>query len=153
LPSNSEIEQAMIEYQRLFHADSQAERLRALRQAALEAMRFFQPFNPRLVGPVLSGLAHEHAEIVLHLFCDTHEEVAWFLMERKIPYQLKERVYRGQPERRESYPCYRFMAGEESIALEVFPLDGIRRAPPSPVDGKPMRRADIAAVEALLREQ
>jgi hypothetical protein len=33
----------------------------------------------------------------------------------------------------------------------VFPLDGIRQSPSSPVDGKPMRRATTAEVEALLR--
>jgi hypothetical protein len=32
----------------------------------------------------------------------------------------------------------------------VFPLDGIRQAPVSPVDGRPMRRADTAEIEALL---
>jgi hypothetical protein len=32
----------------------------------------------------------------------------------------------------------------------VFPLDGIRQAPCSPVDGKPMRRASAAEVAALL---
>jgi len=32
----------------------------------------------------------------------------------------------------------------------VFPVDGIRQAPVSPVDGRPMRRADTAEVAALL---
>ncbi len=147
LPSNSEVEQAIVEYQRLFRADTQEARLTQMRRAALEAMYLLREFNPRLAGPVLSGTAHEHADILLHLFADNHEEVALFLMERGIPYQLREHTYRSI---QQSYPCYRFMAGEESIVLEVFPVDGIRHAPPSPVDGKPMRRADSRAVEALL---
>jgi hypothetical protein len=32
----------------------------------------------------------------------------------------------------------------------VFPLDGIRQSPSSPVDGKPMRRATAAEVAALV---
>jgi hypothetical protein len=32
----------------------------------------------------------------------------------------------------------------------VFPTDGIRQAPVSPVDGRPMRRADVLELEALL---
>ena len=36
--------------------------------------------------------------------------------------------------------------------VTVFPLDGIRQAPVSPVDGKPMRRADADEVEVLLAE-
>jgi hypothetical protein len=34
----------------------------------------------------------------------------------------------------------------------VFPLDGIRQAPVSPVDGRPMRRADVTELELLLKE-
>ena len=37
-----------------------------------------------------------------------------------------------------------------AIEATVFPLDGIRQAPVSPVDGKPMRRADAAC--STLRE-
>jgi hypothetical protein len=33
----------------------------------------------------------------------------------------------------------------------VFPVDGIRQAPMSPIDGKPMRRADKDAVQELLQ--
>ena len=57
LPDNREIEQALLDYQRLFQADSQSRRLRELREAALEAMRFLARFRPKLVGPVLSGTA------------------------------------------------------------------------------------------------
>jgi hypothetical protein len=32
----------------------------------------------------------------------------------------------------------------------VFPVDGIRQAPVSPVDGKPMRRIDADELEVLL---
>jgi hypothetical protein len=39
---------------------------------------------------------------------------------------------------------------DQAIEATVFPTDGIRQAPVSPVDGKPMRRADVADLEALL---
>ena len=32
----------------------------------------------------------------------------------------------------------------------VFPIDGIRQSPASPVDGRPMKRADAAEIEAML---
>jgi hypothetical protein len=32
----------------------------------------------------------------------------------------------------------------------VFPVDGIRQAPMSPIDGKPMRRVDSDGVQELL---
>jgi hypothetical protein len=36
--------------------------------------------------------------------------------------------------------------------LVVFGVDDIRWSPPSPLDGKPMRRADIRMVKKLLAE-
>ena len=37
---------------------------------------------------------------------------------------------------------------DRRVEATVFPLDGIRQAPVSPVDGKPMRRADAAELDA-----
>jgi hypothetical protein len=39
---------------------------------------------------------------------------------------------------------------DQPIEATVFPTDGIRQAPVSPVDGKPMRRANVIELEALL---
>ncbi len=48
------------------------------------------------------------------------------------------------------YPGVRFEVDDQAIEATVFPTDAIRQAPVSPVDGKPMRRADVADLEALL---
>jgi len=73
LPKNSEIESALAEYQRLFGGASHLEALHAQRHAALSAMRYLREFEPRLVGPVLSGTATLHTEVQLHLFADRVE--------------------------------------------------------------------------------
>lgn len=153
MPSNAEIDQALQEYQRLFKSDSQPKRLRALREAAMQAMRYFARFHPVLVGSVLSGTANEFSDVNLHLFSDTPEEVQWFLMEEKIPFDNAQRRMRLTNGDTDSYPIYRFLAGDITIDLTVFPIDGQRQAPKSPVDGKPMRRANLAAVETLLANE
>lgn len=150
LPTNQEIEQAVGAYLRLFKSDSQPAILEKLRQAALEAMDFFSRFNPRLVGPVLSGLASEHSDLNLHLFADTQEEVAIFLTEAGIPHQLNSRQLSLSPKETQDFPVFRFLAGDISVELTVFPPAGIRHAPLSPINGKPMRRAGRKEVEALL---
>jgi len=53
-------------------------------------------------------------------------------------------------ERFRIYPTVRFEVDQQVIDATVFPLDGIRQAPVSPVDGRPMRRADASELEALL---
>ena len=150
LPRNTEIEAALVAHQRLFAADRHEASLVALRRSALEAMRLMADFQPRLVGPVLTGTASPHSEITLHLFAEIPEAVSLKLEERGVPHEVLERRLRYERDRIVSYPALRFVAGRQTVDAVVFPLDGIRQAPSSPVDGKPMRRASAAEVEALL---
>lgn len=153
LPSNEEIEGALSEYQRLFRADSQPRHLAELRRAAIHAMRFLQRFQPRLVGPVLSGTADEHSDVCLHLFAEPAEEVGLFLWESRIPHETGERRVRLASEEFHRMPAYRFMADGVPVELVVFSERARRRVPLSPVDGKPMPRASLEVVEALAGNQ
>ena len=153
LPRNVEIEAALRERQRLFGGSAHGESLKEQRRAALDAMRLLDEFEPRLVGPVLSGTATAHSEISLHVFADRSEAVAIRLMEIGIPHQVHERRVKMDADRSVSFPALRFQAGERTIDATVFPVDGIRQAPYSPVDGRPMRRADAREVSALLDSQ
>jgi hypothetical protein len=153
LPKNTEIETALVEYQRLFGGDSHTESLHAQRRAALNAMRYLKEFEPRLVGAVLSGTATEHSDVQLHLFADTAESVALKLMDRRVPYEVTEKRVKMNAERVLAYPGVRFEIDDQEIEATVFPTDGIRQAPVSPVDGKPMRRASTIEVETLLGDQ
>jgi len=150
LPGNVEIEQALVEYQRLFNAAKQSSQLRELRQTAVEAMRFFARFHPRLVGSVLTGTAGPYANINLHLIADTPEEVVWFLMDHAIPFANSERRLRLGNSEYAYFPVLSFGAGDTSIDLTVFTPQKGRESPRSPVDGRPMRRASLAEVQALL---
>lgn len=150
LPDNAAIEQALLEHQRLFHADRQAQQVRSLRETALEAMRFLASFRPRLVGPALTGAVGLQAEIRLHLFADTPQEILLFLIERRIPVETAERRLRMSNGTEVHAPVFRFSAGDQPVELTIFPPLAEREAPCSPVDGQPMRRAHLAEVEALL---
>jgi hypothetical protein len=150
LPKNSEIESALAEYQRLFGGASHLEALEAQRRAALAAMRYLREFAPRLVGPVLSGTATQHTEVQLHLFAERVESVTLKLLDGGIPHELTERRIKLNAELVRPFPGVRFEIDDQPIEATVFPTDGIRQAPVSPVDGRPMRRADAGEVEALL---
>jgi hypothetical protein len=150
LPKNIEIETALAEYQRLFARESHVESLQAQRRAALAAMRQLREFEPRLVGAVLSGTATEHSDVQLHLFADYPESVALKLIDLGLAHEVTERRVRMSPERVLAYPGLRFELEDQSIEVTVFPTDGIRQSPVSPVDGRPMRRASAIEVQALL---
>ncbi len=150
LPSNSEIEAALEERQRLFGGSAHDASLDRLRRAARDAMRLFNAFEPRLVGPVLAGTATEHDAVQLHLFCDTPESVSIMLLERSIPHEELERRVKRRSGEPVLLPAYRFLAGTVAVEVVVFLYDDIREAPASLIDGKPMRRASLKDVEALL---
>jgi hypothetical protein len=106
-------------------------------------------FAPHLAGSVLRGTAPQDAEVTLHLFTEPPERVATFLLDHGIPWELDAwvgRFGRGEVE----LPMYRIMPGGQPVRLIVFPSEGPREAPRSPVDGKPMARANRTRVAELL---
>lgn len=152
LPKNTEIETALADYHRLFESNTHSSTLDDLRRTALQAMRLLERFEPRLVGPVLSGTASAHSEINLHVFADGAESVALHLMDNAVPHRITARRLRYEPDRLIAYPVVRFVAGNRGIEAVVFPVNGIRQSPSSPVDGRPMRRASAEEVQALLMD-
>lgn len=150
LPKNTEIEAALREHQRLFGRDSHDNSLKEQRRIALAAMKLLGEFQPRLVGSVLTGTATTHSDINLHLFADRSETVAIRLMEIGVPHEFYERRVKMDSERSLNYPALRFEADGRTVDATVFPIDGIRQSPYSPVDGRPMRRADAREVSELV---
>jgi len=150
LPKNAEIEDALREYQRLFDADDQPRRLRDLRESAREALRFFEHFEPRLVGAVLDGSADRHSSVCLHVFSENAETVASFLDERGVPYEQQSRPLRLTRETQREFPAFVFSAGGVPVDVTVLPEELLRQAPLDRSGEKPMRRASLATLEELL---
>ncbi|HEY4555363.1 MAG TPA: hypothetical protein VIG68_02845 [Lysobacter sp.] len=152
LPRNREIEDALREYQRLFQRDNDAALLER-RTAALRALEFFAPFQPRLVGPVLEGTADAHSPVALHLYSDDADAVARFLDEHGIPAEPRGRRVRLDRKRETEAPVWLFSADGIAFDLTVLPLDVLRQAPLGAIDERPMQRASLAQFERLIAQQ
>lgn len=150
LPSNAEVEAALQEYQRLFEADTHGETLYVLRQTAITAMELLVEFTPRLVGPVLTGTATRNTEVQLHLFAERAEAVTIRLLDTAIPHELVERRVKVRADEWVLTPAVRLTVDDIPVDALVFGRDGQRQAPLSPTDGRPLRRASIDEVRALL---
>ncbi len=153
LPRNAEIERAVSEHLQLFGRESHADFLRVLRAAALSAMDLLSTFEPRLVGPVLIGTADANSAVNLHVFADHAEAVALHLDGHGFscrPYERRLKISRGRGATPDIFPGYEFDFEEHPVEATVFPIDGIRQAPISPINGKPMQRADRRTVAGLL---
>jgi hypothetical protein len=150
LPRNAEIEHAVSEHLQLFGRESHADFLHIMRQVAISAMELLESFAPRLVGPVLNGTADPNSAVNLHVFADSPELVAIALSDLGISYRPYERKLRSRRDNAETFAGFQFMHEDTSVEATVFPIDGIRQAPLSPINGKPMQRADADAVAILL---
>ena len=150
LPSNAEIELALREYQRLFEADTHGDTVRSLRQTALVAMEMLQDFTPRLVGPVLTGTATRNTEVQLHVFSEHPEALTIRLLDTAVPHELVERRVKLRADTWALTPAVRFSVAAVTVDALLFPLDGLRQAPLSATDGRPLRRATIDELRVLL---
>lgn len=150
LPSNSQIEACLAERQRIFEPEDHADRLDHLRQLALRLMQQLVLFEPRLTGPVLTGTATSASRIELHVFAASAEAVAFTLEHqghRLTPCQQRFRFGGG---RQVQVPGYRFQTEGARVVTPVFPENGIREAPLSSVNQRPMTRASRQEIADLL---
>jgi len=150
LPGNAEIEAAVADHLLIFNGEEHGDLLRLMRTAALSAMELLNDFSPRLVGPVLAGTADENSAVNLHAFADSPEMLAMEIGDMGIQFRSYERRLKTRRGQVEVFAGFEFNHQNEMIQATVFPIDGIRQAPMSPIDGKPMKRADKNAVQELL---
>jgi hypothetical protein len=152
LPSNIEVKEALHSYQGLYGGPAHTENLEYLRETAIEAMQRLQSFTPRLVGSVLDGTASSHSRITLHVFADSTELVILYFLEHGQPFSEEQRQIRWFDGTHKTVPLIVFELNGASVELTIFEPVHLRQAPPSPIDGKPQRRATLSETECLLAE-
>ncbi len=147
LPDNAQIEAEVREYQTLFFGDAHAERLRHLRELALALMEKLSDFSPYLTGAVLNGTAGEHSDIHLQLFAESGKEVAVFLLNQDVNYEVSEAPHFRHPGR--SVEVLSFFWQGEAAHLALYEHDDLRHTGKGGPQ-KRLERADLAAVKRLL---
>ena len=150
LPSNAEVESSVIERQRIFAPDSHKYRLAAMRRLAADIMEFLADFEPRLVGAVLTGTVTDNAALELHVFTESPEAVLAELEAQGVSCRDCQRRYRFNGQDMTIVPGFSFTREDERVYIIIFPEKGVRQAPLSPVDRRPMQRAARRRVLALL---
>ncbi|PVX70614.1 hypothetical protein C7402_13763 [Paraburkholderia unamae] len=154
LPDNDQIEEEIREYQALFQSDSQPAVLRRLREIALEWMQRLEAFNPFLTGAVLNGTAGEHSDIHLQIFCDNSKDVAIWLLNANVQYDVSETRHfaaRGLVETLSF--MWRPSRAEEPVGIHValYNTDDLRGAVRADGRGR-LPRANAQALQALIEK-
>jgi len=150
MPSNVEVENALRAYQEFYGGQPHSQHLQKLREIALRVMRSLESFRPRLVGPVLDGTADEHARVSLHVFNDPPDAVAVHLLDKGQAFRDEWRKIRWYDGSYRQVPLLVTDTEDTEVELALFSYLGLRQAPPSPVNGRPQKRASLAEVECLL---
>ena len=149
LPDNSEIEEALREYQGLYQSEEQPGHLRFLREVAVKVMREFEEFRPVLVGSVLNGTAGLHSDVNLQLFTDDAKALTMFLVNKRCRFEEGTKsVRRGG--RMEDVPQITLDIDEATVTITVLEPGDERSAPRARPENEPPQRARLAEVEALL---
>lgn len=149
LPGNQEIEAELRAYRALYQADEHAERVRDLRQAALEMMQLLEGFHPYLAGSVLSGTAGLYAEIELQVFPESSKELELFFLDRDVKFEIADtRRYAG--DRPHDASILRVERGGLHFRIVVHDPRDERLSLRKSAAGRAIERATMAEVEALL---
>lgn len=150
LPDNRTVQNAVVEYQRIFEARELPERIARLRADALTAMKFVVDFEPRLVGPVLYGTAFAHSPVTLHVFTDEVERLSRFLLEHRVRFRIGDKTLRIGPRESETYARYSVWMHDTEFELIAMPRVRLAHPPLCPLDGAPYRRMSAAELAALI---
>jgi hypothetical protein len=151
LPTNEEIDEALRMHQALYQPVEHPERLRMLREQAMEVMRRLDRFNPYLTGSVLAGNAGKYADINLQLYTDSAKAVELHLLDQRIEYRTGQlRLYVGGASR--TVPTFTLEDAGTEVQLVVLDTHDVRSAVKTNPAGKPIERVKLSGVEALLLE-
>lgn len=151
LPDESQLQQALHDHLSLFATASHQDALQRRRQAAVDAMEFFQPFSPRLAGPVLEGSATPRTTVQLHLHTDEPEAVQRHLHDHHLPAHAGSTRLRLEGGSVQPRLSWHIDADGIGFELVVLPEQALRQPPRLPGADDPMPRASLAQLRQLLQ--
>ncbi|TXI21399.1 MAG: hypothetical protein E6Q67_07675 [Roseateles sp.] len=154
LPDNDQLEDAVREYIAIFHADTQPQELRALRELAARWMQRLAEFRPHLTGAVWRGTATRLSNIHLQLFCDDSKAAEIALVNQGLDFDVAEGAGpRGRDGKPADWllldvPCPALQE-RVTLCLTVLDFDDLRGALKPDARGR-SERGDLGALQQLL---
>ncbi|MEN9313953.1 MAG: hypothetical protein RIS35_346 [Pseudomonadota bacterium] len=130
-PDNLEIDAALREHLDLFD-DGHAARIARMRRIALDLMKRLADFHPLVTGAAWKGIAAEHAPVHLQLFHDNPKEVEYWLLDRRIDFEVGTTPhFRGQDE----VEAIGFYWEDQPVMLTLYAPNDLRGALKGGADG------------------
>ena len=90
LPTNSQIDKAIDDFNKIFNPNIDIEFLQQFKNQALEIMNIFKNFKPHLMNQLSQGIIPKFPEIKINLFADNLKDVEYILLNSELSYDFKE---------------------------------------------------------------
>ena len=100
LPTNSQIDEAIDDFNKIFNPNIDIEFLQQFKTQALEVMNIFKNFKPHLMNQLSLGIIPKFPEIKINLFADNLKDVEYVLLNSELSYDFKEvkmNIKEGKP--------------------------------------------------------
>ena len=100
LPTNSQIDKAIDDFNKIFNPNVDIKFLRQFKTQALEVMNIFKNFKPHLMNQLSQGIIPKFPEIKINLFADNLKDVEYVLLNSEMSYDFKEvkmNIKEGKP--------------------------------------------------------
>ena len=90
LPTNSQIDKAIDDFNKIFNPNIDIEFLQQFKTQALEVMNIFKNFKPHLMNQLSQGIIPKFPEIKINLFADNLKDLEYVLLNSELSYDFKE---------------------------------------------------------------
>ena len=90
LPTNSQIDKAIDEFNKIFNPNIDIEFLQQFKTQALVLMSIFKDFKQHLMNQLSQGIIPKFPEIKINLFADNLKDVEYVLLNSELSYDFKE---------------------------------------------------------------
>ena len=123
LPSNDEIDKALLDYRLIFKAELDIELVKTIKTEALRIMKFFESFNSYFVTQLSEGLLPKYPIIQINLFSDNMKEVEYILLNNNIPFETKDFNISEKRTKKQSLkkiPLILIERGNVPVELKIF---------------------------------
>lgn len=149
LPSNKKIKEciALLTASQLGH-DEVKRRIREMREIALEIMQVIEDSDPFLIGSTLSGQIRDSSDIDLHAYSDDYT----LLQNQLEDWGYEDVDVELVDNRKGRFVHLKWYERDYPVEITVYPWSWRDTVLYSSVTNKPMKRADTAALRALLKQ-
>lgn len=128
LPSNNEIDQALIAYKNIYQKVS-IDIIHELKKTMLKYMKMFAEFNPHAPSQILDGYISKYPIVEINLYHDDVKAIEYILLNNRIAFETIDINLYGKGSKKKSnrnIPIYKIEDEFIPVHLKVYDLNDIK---------------------------